>query len=1055
MQRTNDFIKGLAGLTITTALLLGLPVALLATIGWPLPTAWPGIDTISRHITDGDIPDAFLIKLIACVVWIVWAQIAAATVLEYMAIVQGKVSTRTPVMPGVRLLAAKLATWTTLLLSAFAPIRPAMAAPLQPVPALTAMAAAAPTAQPDLVPEAAGSRRESMVAEARYQTVRGDTWWDISEGLLGDGMRWNDIRTLNIGSTQPDGTTITEATETVRAGWALAVPLGAQLPSANPAAGNEVHTVTVEKGDHFWSIAEDTLAEQWGREATDTEVTPYWVQLVEANEGKLLPPGDPDMIYPDQEFVLPAVPANPDIAPDLNGNHVIDPPEVVLAPAEPEEAPVLDAETPAGGVVDAGADQAVPGEDRLRDEPVPAAPNPGRAAESGVGQVIDDLKPIAATAGALALLGGTLLFTLRRLRGIQAARRRPGTVIDPPPDGAANFEQRIRAISTDGEDVRYIAAANDYLSHKLENASTPIPSVIAVRAGQFGLELLLDEPCEPVEGFHAATPDKTAWRLNADLDVRMMEAEAKGDAHPFAPALCVVGATEAGSLLVDLEQLGALSIEGSPIGVADFQRGLLASTCVAPWATQCEIVALGIDGLAGDELSRATTPTAPKEWAAQMAIRMRQEAANLDRSPYEERIDHGIVLHPMIVFIGPNEDFAGIAHHLAPVANLAYSPLAIVSAHPLPNEYRIVLEESAATLEPFGLTFEPVSVTPIDLEAIDQLIANASDTSTSPPAAEWADEMADHETATQAVNGAGEAVGDIDLVAIEGTQNEVPPPAVELVSTGPSAQALESIAEILKPRPIEVHILGRHPRIEGVDGEPTPKIEAIITYLAFHREVAGQRLRDEFWPGATSRQGCDNAISRVRALLGDSDDGTARLETKRATHSYRISDDIGLDWHRAEQLVAASKGQPLADEAAYLDAACELIDARVAADASPANYGWLLREPTIYTLIETTLVDAAHRRGELALAAGDSERTDWAARKGLAIVEGQEAMYRMRMEAASEAGDLDGVNSAYREARRAAESYGYDEEVQPETQALFEKLTRAGRDARSSDSAVR
>ena len=630
----------------------------------------------------------------------------------------------------------------------------------------------------------------------------------------------------------------------------------------------------------------------------------------------------------------------------------------------------------------------MPGEDQLRDEPVPAAPNPDRAAESGVGQVIDDLKPIAATAGALALLGGTLLFTLRRLRGIQAARRRPGTVIDPPPDGAANFEHRIRAISTDGEDVRYIAAANDYLSHKLENASTPIPSVIAVRAGQFGLELLLDEPCEPVEGFHAATPDRTAWRLNADLDVRMMEAEAKGDAHPFAPALCVVGATEAGSLLVDLEQLGALSIEGSPSAVADFQRGLLASTCVAPWAAQCEIVALGIDGLGGDELSRATTPTAPKEWAEQIANRMRQEAANLDRSPYEERIDHGIVLHPTIVFIGPNEDFAGIAHHLAPIANLAHSPLAIVSAHPLANEYRIVLEADAATLEPFGLTFEPVSVTPTDMEAIDQLLANASDTSTSPPAAEWADEMADLETAAPAEDGLAEAVFGIGLIANE----EAHADATEPVSSEPSTQAVASIAEILKPRPIEVHILGRHPRIEGVGGEPTPKIEAIITYLAFHREVAGQRLRDEFWPGATSRQGCDNAISRVRSLLGESGDGTARLETKRATHSYRISDDIGLDWHRAEELVAASKGQPLTDEAAYLDAACELIDGHVAADASPANYGWLLREPTIYTLIETTLVDAAHRRGELALAAGDSERTDWAARKGLAIVEGQEAM---------------------------------------------------------------
>ena len=273
----------------------------------------------------------------------------------------------------------------------------------------------------------------------------------------------------------------------------------------------------------------------------------------------------------------------------------------------------------------------------------------------------------------------------------------------------------------------------------------------------------------------------------------------------------------------------------------------------------------------------------------------------------------------------------------------------------------------------------------------------------------------------------------IDLVALD--------ESVE-VSSVSSPETISEIEGILAPRPIEVCILGRHPTIKGVEGEPTPKIEAIITYLAFHGEVVGQRLRDEFWPGSTSRQGCDNAISRVRSLLGESEDGKSRLQTLRSTHSYRLNEDIGLDWSRVEQLVKAAKGKPPADEAAYLDAACELIDGHVAADASPANYSWLLREPTIYTLIETTLVDAAHRRGELALASGDPRRADWAAQKGLAIVEGQEAMYRMRMEAASEAGDIDGVNSAYRQAQRAAESYGYDEEVQPETQALFEKLTR-------------
>ena len=44
------------------------------------------------------------------------------------------------------------------------------------------------------------------------------------------------------------------------------------------------------------------------------------------------------------------------------------------------------------------------------------------------------------------------------------------------------------------------------------------------------------------------------------------------------------------------------------------------------------------------------------------------------------------------------------------------------------------------------------------------------------------------------------------------------------------------------------------------------------------------------------------------------------------------------------------------------------------------------------------------------------------------------------MKAAAEAGDTDGINAAFREAQRAAESYGFDEEVQPETQALYENL---------------
>ena len=1075
MQRLTDFTKGLAGLIITLGLIVGLPIGLTATVGWPLPTQWPGSDTVVQHLTDGDIPDIFIIKLIASIVWIAWAQLAVATITEYTSILRGKVATRSPALPAARMLAAKLATWTTLLVSAAAPLRPALAAPLPTVASITATPAASSFHTAELQ-QAVGPKTvvTQAVAKGRYQSVRGDTWWDISERLLGDGIRWNEIRSLNVGTRMPDGATVTASTEAVKPGWPLRVPLGANLPATEtqPATNTPAREVSatadevvVVEGDHFWSIAKDTLADAWGRQPTDIEMTPYWVELVAANEDRLLPPGDPDLIYPDQTFTIPTPPPNPDIAVDLNGTEVLDPPEAI-SESESTEIPNATPDT-----TPAPADAAWPtlgSQDVVPSSPVLSADQPAAEAaadgESVLDDVLDVAKPVAAVAGGIALLGGTLLYTLRRLRRIQAARRRPGTTIDPPEPEAAEFEQRIRAISTDGEDARYIAAANDYLSHALEKSSTPIPSLIAARAGQFGLELLLDDPCEPVAGFVATGAEQTAWRLDADLEVDMMENAVKGDAHPFAPALCVVGSTDAGELLVDLEQLGAVAIQGDTDQVADFQRGLLASVCVAPWATHCEIIAIGIEGLTGDHLSRATIPDDPNSWAAQTADQMSGIAATLDRSPYQERVDHGTVYHPTIVFIGPDASLAGIAEHLAQVAELAYSPLALVSAHPLAGEYRIQLEPDNATLEPVGIAFLPVSLEAAELAAVDHLVANASDRTTSPPADEWADDIAKADTDDQVTDN-GAAANGAEPSSTEAAREAEPPepavdtngsePELESATAEPSDATVKAIKKILRPKPVEVRILGRRPVVDGLDGEVTPKIEAIIAYLGFHREVVGRRLRDDFWPGSPGRQGCDNAIGRARTLLGMDHSGEPRLITLRATNSYLIGDDVGVDWHRAQALIDAAKGQAPVEEAAYLDAACELIDGHVAVDAHPEHYAWLLGEPSIYSLIETTLVDAAHRRGELALAVGDVERANWAAERGLDIVEGQEAMYRMKMEAAAKAGDAEGIKAAYRQAQRAAESYGYDDEVQPETQALYEKLAGSSGEVRSPDSASR
>jgi nucleoid-associated protein YgaU len=91
----------------------------------------------------------------------------------------------------------------------------------------------------------------------------------------------------------------------------------AQVP-ARPAPGGQVpeppppppptqvnRDVVVQPGDSMWSIARHELRGRLGRQPTNAEVDPYWRSLIEANRDQLVDPGNPDLIYPGQAFLLP------------------------------------------------------------------------------------------------------------------------------------------------------------------------------------------------------------------------------------------------------------------------------------------------------------------------------------------------------------------------------------------------------------------------------------------------------------------------------------------------------------------------------------------------------------------------------------------------------------------------------------------------------------------------------------------------------------------------------------------------------------------------------
>ena len=68
MHRITDLARGATALTVSLALLIGFPLALVAVVGSPLPTTAPSLDLIRTHLTDGDLPDLFVIKLLALIV---------------------------------------------------------------------------------------------------------------------------------------------------------------------------------------------------------------------------------------------------------------------------------------------------------------------------------------------------------------------------------------------------------------------------------------------------------------------------------------------------------------------------------------------------------------------------------------------------------------------------------------------------------------------------------------------------------------------------------------------------------------------------------------------------------------------------------------------------------------------------------------------------------------------------------------------------------------------------------------------------------------------------
>ena len=986
-KRIVDLAKGVSASVVIAAIVAAVPYVLWRYAGLPGQNT---LETFRDSLTSDETRNqALLSGVLVVIAWLCWAQVAYALCVEVGAALRGTAAASRAALPGVQSFAARLVATATLTGGSFAPTVSVAAAPLvAPMPVVEMLEAAtvstgdADTAAPRLV--------NGHVAGPRYIAGARDTFWSIAEDTLGDGLRWHEIRAANVGRRMPDGTTIAASTEVVEPGWTLTLPADAPAPLRRVAADtqpSETELIEVQTGDNFWSIAAETLANDWQRQPTDAEIAPYWVDLIEANEDRLQPPEDPDLIYPGQELHLIPIPDDPSAA----EAPVIDLPVRPPTPEPPEPATPATTSTP---TTTAAPTTTTTDAAALADS---STKEPGSAkSDSGDRDVL-----YAAGIGSFGVGAGIVALALRRRRANQLAKRTPTAPIEPPTPEASDYEQRTRPVA-DAEAVRWIEATNQLISQRL--ATRPghgLPAVVAMRAGKYGVEILLDEACPPPDGFRSANDANTAWRLHPDLELPMIEAES-AHAQPYSPALVAVGTSEAGDLLLDLEQLAAVTIEGDPKLRVGWLRSLATSLATSRWSEHTHIVTIGLPE-DFNQLPRTTSPDDPERWCDETIAAMTQLHDASRGTTYEQRIKPGDVHHPTVVLIG--EDPGDLSERLAEAAHLVNTPLAVITTTTVADAERIHLESEMSTLEPAGVAFRPAITEPAEVKVVTELVDSAE-----APAAELPDPP----------------VEEVSPAAIDGE---------------PSESVANVIERICHRRPIEIRLLAPTPSTAGIEPEPTGKLVAVICYLAFHREVPTQRIRDTFWPGG-NRKTADNAISDIRRLLGADSDGKPRLGDATNNGNYEVADEIGCDWIRVERLIAEAGRRPPVEAAELRRAALELVEGQAGRDAPTSTYGWLVDDHETYSRIATTISDAAHRLGEYALSDNQPALARWAAGQGLAAVPGCEAMFRLQMRAAALAGNTRGIHEAYETAAKHAATMGTWVEVEPETDELLQALTQ-------------
>ncbi|WP_372027930.1 LysM peptidoglycan-binding domain-containing protein (plasmid) [Rhodococcus sp. NyZ502] len=1042
-------LAGLGYLLILLLLVAGIPAALWALRGNPLDIPFSDFESLLSNPDDGSL----LVALLPLVGWVAWATFTLPILVELAATLRGVKAPKIRLLGSQQKTATFLVSGALLLLTAgTATATPALSQPVDsasPAPYAPIAAQQDPSGPAHTQVDPRAARPAVKPAGPTVTTVRGDTLWGLAQTHLGDGRLFTELLELN--------------KDVVPEAGFLAEGMTLQLPAAVQDVVQGAYTV--QAGDTLWDIADRELGD------------PLRFSEITTADGS--PAGD--LITVGQQLIIPSASAQTPV-PAAEAA-----PQPAAVPA-PVEAPVP---APQAQVPDAAPDPlpevaATPNWQLDPIEPqMPANMAPDAEASVITADAEDDSSSSSGVVyialGISALAAAGLTGHLALCRRQQQHRRRRGERIALPAKEAILAEQALTA-AVDPLTTAHVDTALRNLAQYCRANEISIPSLLAVFIGDDTIELgLLEEISLPQPWMQS---DDDTWMVDPRAFPRSVP---DIDVSPY-PALTAMGTSDDGrELMLNLEEIGHLSITGTPTATANVLRAMAVELAVSPLADSLHLNVVGYCGdLAGAvNTGRITHSDNTDEVLARLARHLERDAGILDenevasiaqaRSVYEtsELTAPEIVLISDPLTAEQTEILTSIAHS-AP--RIAFAAVTTQNSNTRSDWTLDVADDGTATLVRPGIASAQLTVTTLDEAGYESIVslyattAHDSSPAVEPEASDfgWEGARLDCEITTEnlitstdpaaftvvrnddnvfeEIN--SETVGDIDIDTDSAAETET-----EIVASHPELPAAPHIW---------IRVLGEPtlaPLTPGsTDRENSRSLTEIAALLAFSDGgVPATELTAKMWPhdvelvnaastaeeaktaNARLRSRRNQAVTRLRSWMGDTDTGDAALiksGDRTGRTPLRLHPSVTTDWDYWNQLVDA---HPATTTTERLESALALVTGQPFTSDDPIAYRWAdhIKQEMISAITDVAEELAGrYIRGEQVTQ--DLDAAGKAARAGLTVDSAHEGCWRAAIIATHFSGDIETTQTLIDTLKSELDELQVD--AHPETNELLRQL---------------